>query len=280
MPPLISTSSARWRSRVRPWRTSTACTRRCAGHCSSPRTSGRRPPRALSTAPPPGTMCSLEGGTPVRGTAVAAALAPKANASQAPGFSAGGREACRLPGTKLYPDTGNTERFYRRLHQLRRPVEPVPPTARALICNGSSNAAVPDRVQPRLRAHQAASQPSRGPNLTVGSAHVPSGDLPSSNFTGHPNRPGRPRSPPPRGFADQPGLGDEPEPARLLLVRHRRAASAGRAVPGQQARSHAFGADPGRPDLHRDGQLRTEAIAARGRRRPHRGLVPYRIPRG
>jgi hypothetical protein len=52
----------------------------------------------------------IKGGTPVRGTQVASALA---TASQAPACSAGGRTLAK-PGSRLYPETGNTG--YSSLH--------------------------------------------------------------------------------------------------------------------------------------------------------------------
>ncbi len=147
---------------------------------------------------------------------------------------------------------------HRRQPDLRRADEPLPagherrpPAARD---------AVPDRVQPRLRAHEHVTPARR--------RHGPEPDAsPRSRSTASP-RPSRSSSRPTRATRTARTIPtrwrtrrrtrtrsrDQPEPARVRADRHRRRA-AGRAVPGEQARDHALGADPGRHRLQGRRQL-------------------------
>ena len=139
----------------------------------------------------------IKGGIPVRGTQAPAALA---KASQAAACTrrrphAGPAGLAAVPGDGQH---GLHERPHRRPPQLRRAVEPVP--RRHARRPAAERDAVPDRVQPRLRAHEHrhAAATSPGPNMTVavdhdqrpaGDVHVQAADLP-----GRPERPGRSRS--------------------------------------------------------------------------------------
>ena len=141
---------------------------------------------------------------------------------------------------------------------------------------------MPDRVQPRLRALEHGHQhDDAGPehDRPVGHDQRPAGDVhvQAADLPGRPERPGRSRPAGARRVEHEPGQRDQPEPARLRADRHRRR-PAGRAVPGEQARDHAVGADPGRHGLHGRGQLHRPPGRPRRRRRPHRGLVPQQQP--
>ena len=94
----------------------------------------------------------VKGGYAVRGAGATAAL--KARAAQAPACSAGGRTLSK-PGMKVYPETGNTG--YPSVHTDVHIVYDAPSN---LFLDGTlrrpaaARDAVPDRVQPRLRAHE------------------------------------------------------------------------------------------------------------------------------
>ena len=198
----------------------------------------------------------IKGGIPVRGTQAAAALA---KAAQAPACSAGGRTLAK-PGSRLYPETGNTG--YTSVH-----------TDVNLVYDAPSNLFLPgthvdlqqhatqcltefsldfERTNAVTSTTVAGPEPDRAVDhdqRPAGDLHVQAADLP-----GRPERPGRSRPAGARGVELEPGQRDQPEPAGLRADRHRRGA-AGRAVPREQARDHAVGADPGRQRLQGRRQL-------------------------
>ena len=144
-----------------------------------------------------------------------------------------------------------------------------------------SGDAVPHRFQLRLRADERLDRRRHGPNMTVSSVTV--NGAPATFAFVQPTYPGDPNGqddPDPLAHAVsnvEPGERDEPEPARLLAAGQQQHAERD-AVPGEQARGHAVGADPGRDDVHGHGQLHGPARRAHRRRRLDRGLVPHRRP--
>ena len=118
-----------------------------------------------------------------------------------------------------------------------------------------------------------------GPNMTVDSVSI-DGTPASFRFV-QPTYPGDPNGqddPDPAAHAvsnSNPVSADEPEPARLLAAGQQRHAERD-AMPGEQARRHAVGADPRRDDGHGHDQLHGPARRAHRRRRLDRGLVPHR----
>ena len=198
----------------------------------------------------------IKGGTPARGTQAASALA---KAAQAETCSSGGRTLAK-PGSRLYPETGNTG--YTSSHTDVNLVYDAPsnllPAGHARRSPAARDA-VPDRLQPRLRAHQRRREHDDarpGPDRAVGHRQRPAGDVhvQAADVPRRPERPGRSRPAGPRGVELEPGQRDQPEPAGLCAGRRRRGA-AGRAVPREQARDHAVGADPGRQRVQGRRQL-------------------------
>ena len=85
--------------------------------------------------------------------------------------------------------------------------------------------AVPDRVQPRLRAHERRHEHDDarpGPDRPVGHDQRPAGDVhvQAADLPRRPERPGRSRPAGARGVELQPGQRDQPEPAGLRAGRH------------------------------------------------------------
>ena len=155
-----------------------------------------------------------------------------------PGQGNGGYRACTPTSTSVYDAPSN--RFLPG--NARRPDRPRDP--------------VPDRLQPRLRAHLGARTRPRpghdGPAVTV-NGQPASFTFVQPTYPGDPNGPGRP------GPAGAPGLAGHAR-RRTDTTRSRRPArrrSPGRrqrperrAVPGQQARDHAAATDARRRRLH------------------------------
>ena len=182
-------------------------------------------------------------------------LASPAGASPAGGAGcSAGAHTLAPPGSHLYPETGNGG--YTSLHTLVHLVYDA--TANRFLPGNRVGPhrprhAVPDQLQPRLRA--AVRQHQRGPGHDgqLGHRERPPGpvQLRPADLPGRPERAGRPEPRRARGVADQPGRrpGQQPAAAGLLAgaAEHRRRGGlAGRhPVPGQQARDHAVGADHG-----------------------------------
>ncbi len=168
----------------------------------------------------------------------------------------------RRPGLSRDGQRRLRQRAHRPPHRLRDGDQPVP--ARHPRRPRPARDAVPERLQPRLRAHERQRQRAEhdgqlGPGERRRCrVHVQAADLP-----GQPERPGRPRPARARHLQRQPGQRHQPQPAGLLPVGGQQHAERP-TVPGQQAGHHARRADPDRHDLHRHGQLH------RASRRPHR----------
>ncbi len=182
----------------------------------------------------------------------------------------------RLPGDR---QRRLPEPAHRRLQRLRRGREPVPPGQPRR--SHAALDAVPDRLQPRLRALEHERDGRSEHDRERGQDQRPAGQLPLRPAD-LPRRPERARRPGPArasGQPDQPGRRRrrQPAPARLHAARHGRRA-AGPAVPGDQARDHAQRADPERHRVQGHGLLHRPPRRAHRRRRLHRGLVSQQQP--
>ena len=175
------------------------------------------------------------------------------------------------------------ERPHRRLPGLRRADEPVP--AGHPRRPDRPGDAVPDRLQPRLRADVDDERRDAGPEHDgrLGHGQRPAGDVRvrPADLPRRPERPGRsrPAGPPDRRRSTR-SAPTNPNSAGVLAERARRATRRAErpAVPGEQARDHAVGADPERRDLRRHGQLHRPPRRPHRRRRHDRGLVPVEHP--
>ena len=131
---------------------------------------------------------------------------------------------------------------------------------------------MPDRLQPRLRAHEQQRQrpdpDRRTPSRSNG--QPASFEFVQPTYPGDPNGQNDPDPARARGLEREPRQRDEPEPAGVLAAGQRQRPER-HAVPGQQARHHAVGADrggrqlrratidyTGRPGVHVDGDGSTE----------------------
>ena len=170
------------------------------------------------------------------------------------------------------------ERPHRRLPLLRRDDEPVPAgDARRPDRPGD---AVPHRLQPRLRADERQHRRAEhGRHLRDGERPARDLRVRAADVPGRPERAERPRPAGARDVERQPRQRDEPEPARLLAAGQRQRPER-ESVPREQARDHAFGADPVGRHLRRARRLHRPAGRPRRRRRLDRGLVPGQHDRG
>ena len=242
-----------------------------------------------------GGLLNVRATIALAGLLAAAVLLPTFKASNAaadpPSCFAGARSLSTF-GARLYPEMGNggytsvhTDVFlnYDALTNLFLPGTHVDLTA-ALD-------AVPERLQPRLRAHERRTPRRHRPehDRQLGHGQRPAGDVQvrAADLPGRPERPGRSR--PARARRSRTRTRST-RPTRTRPPARRRSATRaqnGTAVPGEQARDHAVGADPerhdftvtvnytGRPGVHADGDGSPRAGSAT---RPRAARAPSSPP--